>query len=74
MWYYIKMWKGMNNFEIQKKKKASTKTCPYCRATFTQKHNWDRHIKRLHQEDVVTFVENATEAMEITYECEDNNN
>ena len=54
------MWKGMNNFEIQKKKKASTKTCPYCRATFTQKHNWDRHIKRLHQEDVVNFVENAT--------------
>ena len=63
----------MNTVEHKKKKKASTKTCPNCKATFSQKYNRDKHIKKIHQ-DVATFVESVIETMETTNESEDNNN
>ena len=63
----------MNNCDTQKKR-ASTKTCPYCKATFTQKYHWDRHIKKIHQDDIVTFLESVTKTIEITNESEDNKN
>lgn len=49
----------------KKKKKASTKICPCCKATFTQIYS--RHIKRIHQEDVATFVAIFTETMEMAH-------
>ena len=58
----------------KKKKKNSSKTCPYCKGTYTQKYNRDRHIKNMHQEDAVAFVENVEEVMEITDESQENNN
>ena len=55
-------------------KKASTRTYSYCEATFTQEYNQNRHIRKKHQENVVTFVESVTETIEITHKNEDNNN
>ena len=57
-----------------RKKKAYTKTCPYCKAAFTQKYSRDRHIETIHQEDVVTFVESVTKTVEMTNESQDNKN
>ena len=30
------------------KSKVNNKVCLYCKETFAQKSNWDRHIKRIH--------------------------
>ena len=46
MWCYTKaneeLWRTKN---CEKKKITSSKTCFYCKATFTQKYNKDRHQK-----------------------------
>ena len=66
----------MNNYETQKKKKTSA-SMPLLLSyiyLFTQKCYRDRPIKKVCQEDVVTFVESVTEIMETTYENENNNN
>ena len=36
-------------------KKVDNKVCLYCKETFAQKSNRDRHIKRIHQNAVPNF-------------------
>ena len=45
-----------------KKQKHSKLTCPYCKVTFSQKFNRDRHVKNIHQEDTLVFIHDVTEA------------
>ena len=49
------------------KRKHYKLTCPYCKVTFSQKSNRDRHVKNIHQEDTLVFVHDVTEADENTF-------
>ena len=46
------------------KRNHSKLTCQYCKVTFSQKFNRDRHVKNIHQEDTLVFVHDVTEADE----------
>ena len=45
-----------------KKRKHSKLTCPYCKVTFSQKFNRDKHVKNIHQEKTLVFVYDVTKA------------
>ena len=51
-------WKAIN------KRKHSKLICSYCKVTFSQKFNRDRHVKNIQQEDTLVFVNYVTEADE----------
>ena len=50
-----------------KKQKHPKLTCPYCKVTFSQKFNREKHVKNIHQEDSLVFVHDVTEADENTF-------
>ena len=39
--------KHMKNWETQKKSKVDKNACPYCKATFSQKYNQNRYVKKV---------------------------
>ena len=43
-------------------------TCPYGKATFSQKYKWDRDVKNVHQEDEQVYVANDEDIMEAPQE------
>ena len=53
--------------ETIKKWKQSTVTWPYCKVTFSQRFNRDRHVKNIYQEDTLVFVHDVTEADKNTF-------
>ena len=57
----------MTTCQAIKKRKHSELTCPYCKATFSQKFNRDRHVNNIHQEDTLVFVHKVTETDENTF-------
>ena len=44
-------------------------TCPYGKATFSQKYKWDRDVKNVHQEDEQVYVANDEDIMEAPQEA-----
>ena len=55
---HMTTWKAIN------KRKHSKLICSYCKVTFSQKFNRDRHVKNIQQEDTLVFVNYVTEADE----------
>ena len=53
--------------ETIKKWKQSKVTWPYCKVTFSQRFNRDRHVKNIYQEDTLVFAHDVTEADENTF-------
>ena len=42
-------------------------TWPYCKVTFSQRFNRDRHVKNIYQEDTLVFAHDVTEVDENTF-------
>ena len=53
--------------ETIKKWKQSKVTWSYCKVTFSQRFNRDRHVKNIYQEDTLVFAHDVTEADENTF-------
>ena len=54
--------RNMTACQTIKKRKHSKLTCPYCKVTFSQKFNRDKHVKNIHQEKTLVFVYDVTKA------------
>ena len=61
------IWKHITTCQTIKKWKHSKLTCPYCKVTFSQKFNRDRHVKNIHQKDTLVLAHGVTEADENTF-------
>ena len=57
----------MTTCQAIKKRKHSKLTCSNCKLKFSQKSSHTRHIKNIHQEDTLVFVQDVTEADENTF-------
>ena len=57
----------MTTCQAIKKRKHSKLTCSNCKLKFSQKFNHNRHVKNIHQEDTLVFVQDVTEADENTF-------